>query len=180
MINKNTEQVFLIGFCGKIGSGKSYIASNIVKYLRIKFPEVRVEKMSFAEGVKLIATKDFGWDGQKNKKGRKLLIGIGNDVGRKYNPEIWKDKLINQIKNSDCEIVVVDDVRYDNEAILFDILFKLKKPFGKRIADLFKPHYWSKSESGVDSYNVIKIFNNYGVSPVHRIIKILDNLRIKE
>ena len=44
MINKNTEQVFLIGFCGKIGSGKSYIASNIVKYLRIKFPEVRVEK----------------------------------------------------------------------------------------------------------------------------------------
>ena len=48
-------------------------------------------------------------------------------MGRKYNPEIWKDKLINQIKNSDCEIVVVDDVRYDNEAILFDILFKLKK-----------------------------------------------------
>ncbi len=71
---------------------------------------------SFACEVKRIAKEVFGWDGNKDEKGRKLLQIIGTDCGRAYSQNIWINKfdekfglLINSSK------IVITDVRFVNE-----------------------------------------------------------------
>jgi len=52
-------------------------------------------------------------DGEKN---RKLLQYIGTEVGRAVDPDIWiKQAYEHQIKNSDAQIFITDDLRFLNE-----------------------------------------------------------------
>lgn len=83
-----------------------------------------VKKYAFAKPIKDIAIKYFGWDGKKDKKGRQLLIDIGQ-AGRKYNPDIWVDKTIKEIENDNPEIAIISDWRFKNE---FE---KMVKKFGR-------------------------------------------------
>lgn len=52
-------------------------------------------------------------EGEKN---RKLLQYIGTEVGRAVDPDIWiKQAYEHQIKNSDAQIFITDDLRFLNE-----------------------------------------------------------------
>jgi len=98
---------------GKDTLGKVFISNG---YKRMAFAD-RVKELAFA----------FGWDGNKDEKGRKLLQQLGTDVGRTYNQNIWIDYLKNQIKEdifkqikssgfieNDINIVITDG-RFINE-----------------------------------------------------------------
>jgi len=50
---------------------------------------------------------------------RQLLIDIGNDFGRKYNPNIWIDNFGSRFRDVEGEVVIVSDGRFRNE---FDYL----------------------------------------------------------
>lgn len=103
----------IIGLTGRIGSGKSTIAKEIVKLV----PNARVS--SFAGPVKTIAKTVFGWDGAKDDKGRRLLQVIGTDAGRAYDENIWVHMMQTQLgilQAQGVELVVIDDLRFDNEA----------------------------------------------------------------
>lgn len=105
------DKPMIVGLCGLAKVGKTTTARFVTHLLN----ETSVV-LSFATPVKDIALL-FGWDGQKDQRGRKLLQQIGTDVGRTYDPDIWVNKLvdraINHIRRG--SFVVVDDVRFQNE-----------------------------------------------------------------
>jgi len=109
---------YYVGLCGKAGSGKGLVASQM-KTMCI--PDI-VQTFPMAEDLKDIATTHFGWDGIKDTKGRRLLQLLGTDCGRMYGGDDfwvnkWKTKveLFTQNNNNTCWIIC-DDVRFDNEA----------------------------------------------------------------
>ena len=97
---------------GKARSGKDTAAKVILKkYTGATF--------AFADEVKRVAYKHFGWHGGKDELGRKLLQDIGT-TGRNYNRDIWANKAVDRIQewslfSSDNQLAVVTDTRYPNE-----------------------------------------------------------------
>lgn len=103
---------------GYATSGKDTFSDYVIKYLPC------AKKFPIAYDLKEIASKYFGWDGNKDEKGRNLLIGIGS-VGRAYNPYIWVDKAIKRIKSESPPVAIVSDWRFKNEFI------KVVEAFGR-------------------------------------------------
>jgi len=99
----------IIGFAGKAYSGKTTAAEM-----------TGFQRMAFADELKRIATEVFGWDGKKDKKGRRLLQVIGTECGRAYDPDFWVRKL--ECRIAEISVwptipdVAIDDVRFNNEA----------------------------------------------------------------
>ena len=97
---------------GKARSGKGTAAEMILgRYNGIPF--------AFADDIKTIAYNYFGWHGEKDELGRKLLQDIGT-TGRNYNRDIWVNDTIDRIQwwtrqSSDNQLAVVTDTRYPNE-----------------------------------------------------------------
>lgn len=103
----------LIGLTGKAQSGKDTTGL----YLCQKYG---YQRLALADKVKDIARSTFGWDGNKDEKGRRLLQLIGTEVGRAYNPGIWVKHLSEHVSNfrmyHNAYNIVVTDVRFQNEA----------------------------------------------------------------
>lgn len=109
--------MLLIGLTGSMGSGKSTAANIIVDYYGGKI-------VPFAKPLKDIAYQ-MGWNGKKDKKGRRLLQLLGTECGREcIGEDVWCEmwiKYINEnIPPQTC--IVADDVRYANEANLIRFL----------------------------------------------------------
>jgi len=97
----------IVAFCGKAGCGKDAAAD----YLRENFGFTRV---AFADELKRIARDEYGWDGIKDDRGRKLLQDIGA-YGRAYDPDIWIKKMFASGNYQEADFVAVTDCRYPNE-----------------------------------------------------------------
>jgi dephospho-CoA kinase len=96
-----------IGLMGLAGSGKDTAAEVLYNYGYARY--------AFADRVKNLAWR-FGWDGNKDERGRALLQNIGM-AGRQYDPETWikyVELLIE--KGEDSRLIVFTDVRFQNEA----------------------------------------------------------------
>jgi hypothetical protein len=93
----------IIAFTGLAGSGKSYAA----KWFKLR-TGYHYTEFSFSSTIKRIAC-EIGWDGKKDKNGRKLLQEIGS-AGRRYSKDTW---LRFMPKNTP---LIIDDVRFINEA----------------------------------------------------------------
>lgn len=106
----------IIAFTGKAGSGKTTIANALAKSKRLKERGILTNVYSFASEIKRIARVEFGWDGQKDERGRRLLQLLGTEVGRAYDPDIWIKKAFNRIDKSIDMVSIIDDCRFDNEA----------------------------------------------------------------
>jgi hypothetical protein len=48
------KKTFFIGISGKRGTGKSTLAQHLVEYLRVRLPQARINKLSFATTIKQI------------------------------------------------------------------------------------------------------------------------------
>ena len=95
-----------LALCGKMASGKTTMAKKIVEKLNF-------ERFSLATGV-----KDFGnylFDIPEGHKDRVAYQKVGEGGRNFLYPEIWIDVLLNNVGNSESNIIVVDDVRYANE-----------------------------------------------------------------
>lgn len=113
--------MLIVGLSGKMGSGKSAA----VKLLKEKYPK-KVKLLKFA--APLYEIQDFIYKTivpvhNKPKdfvKDRKLLQFIGTDWGRTIDPQLWikmwVDRFCTILIHDNYEIVVCDDVRFDNEA----------------------------------------------------------------
>ena len=103
----------LIGIGGPIGSGKSLAA----QFVQQALGEDQCGRLAFADALKRIAREDFGWDGVKDARGRRLLQVIGTEAGRVYNENIWVTKLFATIISDPRQLpfYVIDDCRYPNE-----------------------------------------------------------------
>lgn len=90
-----------IAICGKMGSGKTYIADKLSE-------EYNLEKISFAGKIKDLALDLFDI---KNKD-RKLLQTIADKM-KEIDKDIWIKYVIREIK--DKNNIIIDDLRFQNE-----------------------------------------------------------------
>jgi DNA polymerase III delta prime subunit len=99
---------------GKAGTGKTTVA-NLLRDIFIQKGYKDSNIYSFAKGVKDAAFFGFGWDGNKDEKGRTLLQDVGR-IGRKYNKDIWVSKLEKTYLGfNGFKIAIIDDWRFPNE-----------------------------------------------------------------
>lgn len=120
-------------FAGKAGVGKNTSADLVEELYSLGVhSSVKIAQFSFAGSLKAIA-KEMGWDGNKDEKGRRLLQQLGA-AGRAYDKDVWAKCCLSAIQESDCDIAMITDLRFPNEAKVIKEAYpdaKLIKVFGR-------------------------------------------------
>ena len=111
----------LIAIAGPAGVGKT----TVIEMLK-EFCPTPITVMSFMEPIESLA-KALGWKGRKDDKGVRLLQLLATECGREcINENIWLEHWAANFrelrKNDPLRWVVVDDLKYQNEADLIKML----------------------------------------------------------
>ena len=111
--------------------GKSTLSKFLMTILRKRNTGLKIEQISFAEGVKDVSFQVFGWMGLKpgayyenhyNEKEiplecgltpRDIWIAVGNKM-REIDEKAWIESAL---ANSTADIIIISDLRYLTEAI---------------------------------------------------------------
>jgi len=105
----------IILISGKAQHGKTSTAIILEKHMTSAGK--RAVRISFADYVKYICSKYYGWDGRKDENGRHLLQYIGTDVFRARDENFWVDNVIRfaRVVSRDYDFMLIDDWRFINE-----------------------------------------------------------------
>ena len=117
----------LIGLAGRRGSGKTELAEHLVNklgYLRTSFAEpVRAGLMALdpyvGPSLRLSSLVDrVGWQRAKLRpEVRRLMQRYGTEAGRDiHGRDCWVNHMIKRLNATECPLIVIDDVRFENEA----------------------------------------------------------------
>lgn len=100
---------------GKAQHGKDTAAGIIRETLEAE--GYRVLITHYADLVKYVCKAFFGWDGQKDERGRSLLQYVGTDVVRSANPNYWVKFVADMLEffHDDWDYVLIPDTRFPNE-----------------------------------------------------------------
>ena len=172
---------------GKAGSGKSYVADKIMSLLD-ELKGIWKIRASFATNVKSAATNYFGWDGEKDDKGRQLLQNIGS-IGRIYNKDLWVESTFSDIYDTTfgipLNVIVIDDWRFPNESEYLEKRFKVWKI--RIISEKFNslkgtPRENDISETALDNYDGfdIEIVNNSTLEELDKLVELAFQMILKE
>lgn len=114
----------IIALSGKAESGKNFYADLLKQYIESSFNE-KVCLIAFADVLKYTAKTYFGWNGEKDEKGRELLQKVGTELREKNNPDIWTNITCDLIKfmSSEYEWFIVTDVRFERELLTLRMRF---------------------------------------------------------
>ncbi len=99
----------IIGAVGKIGSGKTTVA----KWLEDEFG---FKRFAFADSLREYIDKYFKINPNNKQKNRFVLQGLGEFVRNEIDEDFWIKKLHEQIVYFSKDNVIIEDVRYFNEA----------------------------------------------------------------
>ena len=97
----------IVVFLGYKRTGKSTTAQAFARELEARSVTTKIR--SFAGPVKDTCTS-MGWDGEKDEKGRALLVAVGM-AGRNYDSNLWADLF----KPGEEQVTLNDDLRFNNE-----------------------------------------------------------------
>ena len=148
----------------KARHGKDTAAAMIAEYLESKGKKVLITH--YADLLKFICKNYFGWNGDKDEKGRTLLQYVGTDVVGKQIPEFWAEFIVSVLKffPGQWDFVLIPDCRYPIE------VEKISKHFDTRLIRIERPNFIStltseqlkhKSETSLDNYEYdAKIIND--------------------
>jgi len=93
--NKGGLLMKCITISGKAGHGKDTFAKNLKKDLEAQ--GLRVFIFHYADYIKMLAKEIYGWNGEKDEKGRSILQNLGDKL-RSKNKRIIIDELIKILK----------------------------------------------------------------------------------
>jgi len=76
-------------------------------------------RLAFGDYVKDTARELWGWDGEKDEKGRALLQWWGTDYVRANFPDFWADTVVRlaMVIKDDVDYLLVPDLRFVNEIL---------------------------------------------------------------
>ena len=99
----------------KARHGKDTAAAMMAEYLESKGQRVLITH--YADLLKFVCVKFFGWNGDKDEAGRTLLQRIGTDVVGKKRPGYWADFIVDILKffEDEWDYVLIPDTRYPIE-----------------------------------------------------------------
>jgi len=188
----------LISVSGTLGSGKDYVAENLL----LPLISNSVSKMAFADHIKInVASQDPDvslrqcLEGDKSTELRRKLQIAGTEKGRDlYGPNIWVTTLENwirlrRLRDRTPDVVLVTDCRFPNEAkwiednggLLIRIhapsrnVFALKRESGG-CSDAYEAIKGHISETALDDYPFKYIVNNepeFQLTVGHQILEIV-------
>lgn len=149
----------------KARHGKDTAAELIKEYLESQGQRVLITH--FADLLKYLCKQLFGWDGNKDEKGRTLLQYIGTDVVGAKNPAYWAEFIVGVLKmfETEWDYALIPDCRYPVEVTTmkenFDtILLRVERPdFDNGLTEAQKKH---PSEVDMDNYNFDVVLLNNG------------------
>lgn len=100
---------------GHAQNGKDTVAGMMAQKFREHGDTVLVAH--YADLLKYICRAYFGWDGQKDERGRHILQYVGTDVVRQKRPNFWVDFIISILTlfDGNWDYVLIPDSRFPNE-----------------------------------------------------------------
>lgn len=138
----SSKVVKYIGLCGKMGTGKDYIASNIILPFLEKVLSKKVIVWSFADQLKVNAMVENGLKYEdlyiaKTKESRNLLQQKGTEKGRNiHGKDIWVrylDAWSKILQHKGYEFIIIPDVRFIEEIHYLKaksgVIFKIDAPY---------------------------------------------------
>ena len=149
----------------KARHGKDTAAAMIAEYLESKGQRVLITH--FADLLKFICIKFFGWNGDKDAKGRTLLQRIGNEVIGAKKPEYWAAFIVDILKffEDEWDYVLIPDCRYPIEMTTMEdnfdtVLLRVERPgYDNGLTAAQKRH---PSEIAMDGYYYDALLYNDG------------------
>ena len=157
-----------IGICGRMCSGKSTLANNIINYNKEK--GITIVKDSFAAKIYELAYDIF----KMKTKDRQLLQQIGTKF-REIDEKVWINYIIHKYDDN----IIIDDVRYHNEVMALKengyILIKLKISRDlqiKRLKELYKDNF-DRHYKNID--HVSELFVDVAPDDIFDIVVDVDN-----
>ena len=104
----------VIAISGHARAGKDTLAKELKKELEKKGKRVLITH--YADFLKYICSTYYGWDGQKDEKGRQLLQTVGQSF-RDNHYNCWVNMMSNFLSGvgKSIDIVIIADCRYKNE-----------------------------------------------------------------
>lgn len=145
----------IITISGHARNGKDTLASILDR--KLKAAGYKVLITHYADLVKYVCEKYFGWDGLKDERGRNLLQYVGTDVVRYQSPDFWVDfiKSILTLFRNHWDFVIIPDTRFPNEINVlkndgFDVIhLRIERPdFDNGLTEEQKKH---PSETSLDN-----------------------------
>ncbi len=109
----------IICISGKAMSGKDTTAKYLKMALTSKGNKVLI--MHFADLLKYVCSTYFGWNGEKDEKGRTLLQYVGTDVVRKQSPDFWANFVVAILSffPNEWDYAIIPDCRFPSEYEIF-------------------------------------------------------------
>lgn len=147
----------------KARHGKDTAAAMIAEYLESKGKRVLITH--YADLLKFICKNYFGWNGDKDEKGRTLLQYVGTDVVGKQTPEFWAKFIVDVLKffPGHWDFVLIPDCRYPWEVLTMEenfdtvVLRVERHGFESNLTEEQKKH---ASEVSMDNYPFDAIIYN--------------------
>jgi hypothetical protein len=165
----------IVGLSGKAQSGKDTVGAALVN----KHEFIRVAS---ADALKRIAMRTFGWDGEKDARGRKFLQDLATAV-RGYDPDFWINITLKEIqRQNDSERnnknFVITDLRYTNEANSLKKAGAILIRIEREGIELFD----HESETQLDNYDGFDylISNNDSISKLEQRVETILNRIVKK
>jgi len=105
----------VICISGKAQNGKDTTAGILKEMLEADGNRVLIAH--YGDLLKYVCRTFFGWDGNKDEKGRHILQYVGTDVIRAQNSSYWVDFIIGILKmfRDEWDYVLIPDCRFPNE-----------------------------------------------------------------
>lgn len=105
----------IICISGKAQHGKDTTAGYLKEFLEERGKKVLI--CHYGDLVKYVCKTFFGWDGQKDEKGRTLLQRVGTDVIRAQDPDYWVRFIGDMLMffYGEWDYVLIPDCRFPNE-----------------------------------------------------------------
>jgi hypothetical protein len=162
-MTKLPRKTVVIPVGGPAQNGKDTIGGKLETALTSLGKKVLV--IHHADLLKYMAKSMFGWDGQKDEKGRTLLQYVGTDVISSQQPNYWVNFVISILKffESEWDYVLIPDCRYQAEVTRmkeeFDtLLLRVERPnFESGLTEKQKQHV---SETSMDNYDFDAVIQN--------------------